>query len=395
MSFQKLFEVLTDLDIKTLIGVLIWGNLTFSVLTLQFYYYHESDYKKDLILRFGIAKIIQATAWTLLFLRGNISHTLSVCFGNILLFVSFNLDSLVMLRMNKKTKIIWFRLQNVLLALSVISFALFELLLGLGNVRIAIASLGVFFVLVIPNMLNITNSQSSKFEKFLGYVSLSFLILLLARALYSLFDNDVSLFTGNLLQTGTFLLLILFMFVNGTGFLLVMYERSYDLLKASSNLDPLTQIYNRRYFMNRAEAYYARALRDQKSLSFVFIDIDHFKKANDTYGHLFGDEVLKAIAKVISESIRPLDLCCRFGGEEFLILLHDTNNEQAVLAGNRIREKIQNLTFEENPDYKCTVSAGIYSGIPEREKNIQYYIDNADRALYKAKESGRNCVICV
>jgi diguanylate cyclase (GGDEF)-like protein len=183
------------------------------------------------------------------------------------------------------------------------------------------------------------------------------------------------------------------MFVNGTGFLLIMYERSYELLKESSNLDPLTQIHNRRYFMNKAETYYQRALRGQESLSFLFVDIDLFKKVNDIYGHLFGDEVLKIVARVISESVRPVDLCCRFGGEEFLILLYKTNNEQAVLVGNRIRQTVENLVFEENREFKCTVSVGVYSGLPDSDKTIQHFIDNADQALYRAKESGRNRVV--
>lgn len=103
--------------------------------------------------------------------------------------------------------------------------------------------------------------------------------------------------------------------------------------------------------------------------------------------------MLKIIAKVISESVRPVDLSCRFGGEEFLTLLHNTNNEQAVLVGNRIREKIQNLEFEENRKFKCTVSVGVYSGQPDSDRNIQHFIDNADQALYRAKESGRNRVM--
>ena len=393
MDYQKISEVLVELDVKTMIGVLILGNLALAFLTLRYYLYHESDHEKKLIQRFGIAKILQATAWILLFLRGEISDIVSVCFGNVLLFISFYLDSLLVLTMNKKIKKIWYRLQSVLLALSIILFLVFEILLGAGNIRIALASLGVFCILVIPHILNVTNKLSSKFEKFMGLINLLFLVLLLLRAFSSLFNANISLFANSFLQSLTFILLILLMLVNGTGFLLIMYERSYELLKASSNLDPLTQIHNRRYFMDKAEAYYQRALRGQESLSFLFVDIDFFKKANDIYGHLFGDEVLKIIAKVIAESVRPVDLCCRFGGEEFLILLHATNNEQAVLVGNRIRETIQNLVFEENREFKCTVSVGVYSGLPDSEKNIQHFIDNADQALYRAKESGRNCVI--
>ena len=379
MDCKKLLEFIVKLDVKTMMGVLILGNLALAFLTLRYYLYHESDYEKNLIQRFSIAKILQATAWIFLFLRGEISDIVSVYFGNVLLFISFYLDSLLILTMNKKIKMIWFRLQGVLLTLSIILFLVFEILLGTGSIRIAMASLGVFCILVIPNLLNITNSQSSSFEKFIGSINLFFLILLLLRAFNSLFNADISLFTNSFLQSATFLLLLLLMLVNGIGFLLIMYERSYELLRVSSNLDPLTQIHNRRYFMNKADAYYQRALRGQESLSFLFVDIDFFKKANDIYGHLFGDEVLKIIAKVIAESVRPVDLCCRFGGEEFLILLHATNNEQAVLVGNRIRETIQNLVFEENREFKCTVSVGIYSGLPDSEKNIQHFIVNSDQ----------------
>lgn len=393
MNYQILLEILVKLDVKTMMGILIWGNFALAFLTLQYYLYQESNHERILIKRFGIAKIIQAIAWIFLFFRGDISDILSVYLGNILLFFSFYLDSLLVLRMNKITKKIWFGLQIVLLALSTIIFVVFEILLGIGNIRIAIASLGVFCILVIPNILNITNKQSSKFEKFVGVISLIFLMLLLLRAFTSLFNEEISLFTNSIFQSGTFILLILLMIVNGTGFLLIMYERSYALLRESSNLDPLTQIHNRSFFMNKADAYYQRALRGQESLSILFIDIDFFKKVNDIYGHLFGDEVLKNIAKVISESVRPVDLSCRFGGEEFLTLLHNTNNEQAVLVGNRIREKIQNLEFEENRKFKCTVSVGVYSGQPDSDRNIQHFIDNADQALYRAKESGRNRVM--
>lgn len=395
MHYQILLEVVVTLDVKTMIGILFLGNLALAFLTLRYYLYHESNHEKKLIQRFGIAKTLQATAWIFLFLRGDINDVVSVYFGNILLFISFYLDSLLVLRMNKTKKVIWFRLQSVLLALSIISFLVFELLLGTGNIRIAIASLGVFCVLVVPHLLNITNNQGSKFEKFIGVINLFFLTLLLLRALNSLLNTNISLLTNSFLQSLTFIVLLLLMFVNGTGFLLIMYERSYALLRESSNLDPLTQIHNRRYFMSKAEAYYQRSLRGQESLSFLFVDIDLFKKVNDIYGHLFGDEVLKIVAKVISESIRPVDLCCRFGGEEFLVLLYQTNNEQAVSVGNRIRQTIQNLVFEENREFKCTVSVGVYSGLPDSDKTIQHFIDNADQALYRAKESGRNCVVSV
>ncbi|OQA78646.1 MAG: putative diguanylate cyclase YcdT [Tenericutes bacterium ADurb.Bin239] len=389
----KKMEIVLKLDVKTMIGVLICGNLVLAFLTLRYYLYNESDHEKNLIRRFGIAKILQAIAWLFLFFRGNISDIFSIYFGNILLFISFYLDSLIVLHLNKKPEKIWFILQTILLAIAIILFVVFELIFDSGNIRVGIASLGIFCIFVIPNLLSIANKLSTRFEKFISFISLVFLLLLLMRALNSLFDSNVSLFTNNFFQIGTFLALVLLMLVNGTGFLLVIYDRSYELLRASSNLDPLTRIYNRRFFMNKAESHYQRALKDQSSLTFLFLDIDFFKKVNDTYGHLFGDEVLKVVAKVLSENIRPVDLCCRYGGEEFLIYLHETNKEEAISVANRIREKIQNLVFADNQEYKCTISVGIYSAQPDSTKNLQFFIDNADQALYMAKEAGRNCVV--
>ena len=151
---EILFKILgiINLDIKTMIGILFWGNLALAFLILRYYLYHEAGNEKTLIKWFGIAKILQAIAWFLLFMRGDISDIFSVYFGNILLFVGFYLDSLVILKINTKTKRLWFQLQIVWLALSVIAFVFFEIWLGTGNIRIAIASLSVFCIFVTPNL---------------------------------------------------------------------------------------------------------------------------------------------------------------------------------------------------------------------------------------------------
>ena len=381
MFLQNLLETLIKLDVKTMMGVLICGNLVLSLLTLRYYIYHDSNYDKTIIQRFGIAKILQAIAWLFLFFRGEISDVISVYFGNILLFVSFYLDSLIVLRLNDKWTKGWVITQSVLLAVAVILFLVFEITLSAAHIRVGIASLAVFLVFAAPNVLSILNKESTKFQKVIAAISLLFLIFLLLRAFNSLFDNEIVLFTNNFFQIGTFLALVLLMLTNGVGFLLIMYDRSYALVKESSNLDPLTRIYNRRFFMNKAESYFKRAQQEDGYLSFLFIDIDFFKKVNDTYGHLFGDEVLKVVAKTIAENIRPLDLCCRFGGEEFLIYLHDTSKEEAITIGNRIREVVQLLEFKQVKEYKCTISVGVYSAKPNTETNLQQFIDNADQAL--------------
>lgn len=395
MGFLELFQELFILDIKTLMGILVWGNLSLAILAFGYYRFHESDQEQNLINNFGVSKILQALGWFFLFLRGDINDFLSIYLGNLILYISFYLESIIMLNLMRVQERKWYKLQSILLVILVFIFLGYSTLLGSVNIRMAIASFGVFSIFLIPTIFYIANKRSSRFKKYLGSYVLIFLLLLLMRAIESILSKDINLFTRNIFQSGTFITLISLMFVNGAGFLLLMYEHSDEILKVIADLDPLTQISNRRHFMTKADLYYQRHERSQESLSLLFVDIDYFKKVNDTYGHLFGDEVLKILAKVIVDSIRPTDLCCRYGGEEFLILLHETNIEQATLVGTRIREAVEKLEIETKKEFKFTVSIGIFSGVANSHKSIQNFIDNADKGLYMAKESGRNCVISI
>jgi len=163
-------------------------------------------------------------------------------------------------------------------------------------------------------------------------------------------------------------------------------------------IDPLTRIANRRGFDNRFAADWGRALREQTPISYIIMDIDKFKKYNDTYGHHQGDIALKAFADTASKTItRANDFLARWGGEEFVILLPNTDIVGAAEVAESIRNNIENLkiTTEEGESTSITVSVGVNSVTPVAETSATDFMDNADRALYKAKELGRNRVeIC-
>ena len=324
--------------------------------------------------------------------RGSIPDIISIFLGNTILYISFYLESIIMIKMTAALNKKWFILQTAILAASLCIFYGFELRIGASNVRVAIASLSILFLLLFPALIYVFDKKSSHFKKYVGSFIIMFLIMLFARAIHALIFPDTNLFTNGLFQSATFITLILLLFINGAGFLLLMYERADQQLKLMSELDPLTLIYNRRYFMSKADLYISRHHKNKKDLCLLFIDIDHFKKINDTYGHLFGDEVLRRLASVISECVRPIDLCCRYGGEEFAILLYETNLNQGLIVGNRIRQAVENLKFE-NKAFSCTVSVGVYSGIPNEINTLERFIDNSDSAMYDAKQSGRNRVI--
>lgn len=165
-------------------------------------------------------------------------------------------------------------------------------------------------------------------------------------------------------------------------------------LKTLSNFDELTNAYNRRYLYERLNKELERAKRYQHPLSILMIDLDHFKSVNDKYGHQFGDFVLKEMVKQFKEAVRNVDIVTRYGGEEFTIILPDTNIEGARIAAERIRARIQAHTFASDPHLeKMTISVGIASLGVDDITTAEQLMKNADNKLYQAKTQGRNCVV--
>lgn len=157
--------------------------------------------------------------------------------------------------------------------------------------------------------------------------------------------------------------------------------------------DPLTKIYNRRYFFEIAQREFNRATRYGHQLSMLMLDIDHFKAVNDTYGHQIGDIALQKVANSCRESIRDIDILARYGGEEFIILLPNTEQQGALHVAHRIRDKISNIpTNAGKYSIPITVSIGVAT-LTKEITTLDILIGQADAMLYKAKEAGRNRVM--
>ncbi|KPL73160.1 hypothetical protein ADM99_02640 [Leptolinea tardivitalis] len=164
-------------------------------------------------------------------------------------------------------------------------------------------------------------------------------------------------------------------------------------LKEESIRDPLTNLYNRRYLMDAMQREFARARRDQYPVSIILADIDHFKRVNDTYGHLVGDGVLQQLSRILVSSFRLEDIVCRYGGEEFIIVMPDTTIETALSRIDSTRVLVESTILDiSEQKVQITLSAGI-AIFPDQGSDIDTVIKEADKALYRAKLEGRNRVI--
>jgi diguanylate cyclase (GGDEF)-like protein len=168
-------------------------------------------------------------------------------------------------------------------------------------------------------------------------------------------------------------------------------KKSNELLKELSNTDPLTHLYNRRHLTKTLNSELIRAQRSGNCLSLVMLDIDHFKKINDTYGHQNGDKVLSAIAKLTQAQLRCYDLAARYGGEEFVLVLPGTPLAGGEEVARRLRNQVQTISFEPPMEnLTVTISLGVALFPSPSVNDMESLIRQADEALYRAKQNGRN-----
>ena len=167
-----------------------------------------------------------------------------------------------------------------------------------------------------------------------------------------------------------------------------------QMLAQKAQIDGLSGLFNRQYFDDRFKTEFDRTIRHGQSLSIAMIDIDHFKSINDTYGHPAGDSVITDLAKLIGHESRSIDISCRYGGEEFALIMPETEPDQALQLCERIRMKCEQINWSRHPSRSVTISIGIVGMNDGQRINStpEAWIEAADRNLYDAKQTGRNQV---
>lgn len=176
--------------------------------------------------------------------------------------------------------------------------------------------------------------------------------------------------------------------------LMIALEKARSQAHALSMTDSLTGLSNRRHFLQGVQRELHLAQRHQQPMALLILDVDHFKRVNDLYGHSMGDQVLIEISQCCTQALRTTDLLARWGGEEFVVLLPNTHREHAHQLAERVREAVANLAQlrARSEAVRVTISVGVACAEPGQTVTLDVLVQTADRALYEAKRGGRNQV---
>jgi diguanylate cyclase (GGDEF)-like protein len=249
-----------------------------------------------------------------------------------------------------------------------------------------------YFILVVP-MIGLSTIRTIKVKAFFVFIAI---LAYLAFDVGLRQSNGISILpelANNIFYYfNTVSVMITLAFI-AFGYYFLISQAEIALIKAA-NTDPLTQLSNRRSFMQAIDKEMVRVDKRHIELSFIICDLDHFKSINDRYGHETGDMVLRSVSHLLSNEIRQCDKLSRWGGEEFLIMLPDISRTEALMVAERLRKKVEDFKIShQGHDMNLSMTLGVTSLIDL--ENPEHAIARADTGLYKGKNSGRNCVVLV
>ena len=377
-------------DSTTLIFALALGNL--SLCAALFFY--EFEQKKSLALStWFIARQFQAGAWLLLYFRGNglVPDPISIPLGYSILFIGIGLEAGAMWQAAERLR--WRRYTYPALALSIGAFLLCYAFDPFGLRVVAGAIIVGVFYLSLAAALSLGWTSGSMMRRFLALSIGLLAVLVAARGILVLtMPAGWGWLSNGLLQAVSIYAFYLLMLLGGFGYLLLSREQLQKELSRLEVVDPVTDLPNRRGFFQLLAPWVALARRPGAPTALVLIDLDNFKRVNDSYGHPAGDVVLRGVMDVCRRQLRDSDQLGRLVGVEFALLLPRTPLAEAVMVAERIRAAVEASPVKaERAMVKLTASFGVTT-IRADDTNVSLF-NRADAALRAAKEAGRNTVI--
>lgn len=378
------------LDPRTLFFILVATCAVFAIASAA----ADSFRFRDGMGKWTLALAIEAAMFVLYGVRGIWPDAVSIVVPNMMFALSLALKASALLEYFERRLPVWWVFLPPLTA-GIFFYAALE------NFPLRTLVSGYVFgsaMLVMAIMVHriAPTSKPARWMIMIGYLVAG--ITFLMRGL--LVSLDPTLLKGFLVPTPfqvvSLMVAFIVVLITSIGFILLHLERAEESAQRLAVIDPLTDVFNRRTFLELADKEIARAQRTQSPLGFIMIDIDHFKKVNDENGHQAGDIVLKKVVEAMKVGLRREDLLVRYGGEEFCIVVPGVGVDQATLLAERAREAVQKLRIPIKGNViAVTISAGVTAMRRSVEESIEELISRADQALYEAKRGGRNRVVNV
>lgn len=378
------------LDIKTILVLFVLNNLLIAgLLGVSFWG------RRTRATNLWIASlIIQALTWILFAAQGKITPLMSVVLATTMLSLSWAM------LMDAFCEFFEFRIKRYWIYLPplITLLVMFWNLDNLANRNIAGGLIFSTQFLAAAWLFFSRTDKRKGLRVFIGITAVVMSVMYLMRGIMAFRDpNSIPLLSvSSPFQTATFLIGDAARLAFSFGFLLLFEARRSEELVRLASIDSLTGAFNRRTFMEMAERELARAKRSGQPLGLMFLDVDHFKAVNDTYGHLSGDLVLREFKLVAERCLRQQDVLGRYGGEEFCVLLPDTDHAGAQVLAERMRQDIEKtmLCLPGGETLRITVSIGVSTIARGLDAvTIDKLIESADCAVYQAKQQGRNRVV--
>jgi diguanylate cyclase (GGDEF)-like protein len=349
--------------------------------------------RRDGLVFWAAALAAHTLAYLLLSLRGLISDAASVVLANGLLSVELSLYAVGVYQFQQRQArrwLVWAPVPLVLVA--------FTLLLQFTQARIVLSALVLSYqcVLLVWLIMSRRHETTGRGQYF-AITGLSVgIVALLFRAASALSGGTqiVSITDSNQVQATTFLFSTVATVLACLGLVLMAKESADERNRTLAMQDELTGLKNRRYIQDTLEQHLALSTRNGRPLALLMIDIDFFKRINDTYGHLSGDKVLRDLSACIQERVRAQDLVGRWGGEEFFVILPDTDVQGAKFLAEQLRRLVERTRFESVDGRKIslTISLGLNALQTVAGQTVDDVVGVADQAMYRAKQNGRNRV---
>lgn len=395
MKFADAIGRFFSADYLTLAKILFLGNLFFGLLVLAYLLSSKVGDARGRLRYFLFGKILQSLSWLALVYSAECPLFVSMSIGQSLLYIGFFLESHVILGLSGVGRRPWNRIQLGVLAVVLIVFNFSFYADSEVYRREAFRSFALFLILVVPASLFMIKASGSLLKKLVAMIYAVIFMVALVRGQLTMQQELRPFIADRLLEDVTLFLFVLLMHIGGAGFLLLVKEEQDARIVELANRDALTGLMNHRCFMEQARAILASHARFRDEVAMLFLDLDHFKDINDAWGHHFGDVVLRDFSSVLKINVRTCDLACRYGGEEFVVLLQKTGKDGAMTLASRIQEFLASAHFRDRPSFSYTVSIGLVSRIPASGSidELESLIAESDHALYKAKASGRNCIV--